>query len=123
LANIETNKSKLIRTYFYAVFLVLFGCRETQFNYNCGIAPTNPTELVISNDTNQEVEVIMSVKEDELNEFEKLSLSPNESITLCIEYEGPITDRIHIKFENQTTIIKLRHQQSNEFTLKERSLK
>lgn len=103
-------------------FLALFGCGETQYNYNCGLAPSTPTELTITNNTNQEVEVIMSVKKDELNEFKNLSLLPDESTTLCIEYEGSITDGIHIEFGNQTTIIKLIPQQSNEFTLMERKL-
>lgn len=69
------------------------------------------------------MEVTLSVQEDELNEFNNLILSSDESNTVCIEYEGPITDGIHIEFENQTTIVKLRPQQSNEFTLKERGLK
>ena len=116
-------KSKLNIICFFISFLVLLGCRETQFNYNCGLAPSTPTDLTILNNTDQEVEVTMSVKEDELNEFKNLRLLPDESTTLCIEYEGSITDGIHIEFGNQTTIIKLLPQQSNEFTLLERKLK
>lgn len=117
------NKSKLNIIFLFICFLLLFGCSETQFNYNCGLAPSTPTDLTFTNNTDQEVEVTMHVKEDELNEFKNLSLLPNESTTLCIEYEGLITDGIHIEFENQTTIIKLVPQQSNEITLRERKLK
>lgn len=56
------NKSKLFIIYIYAGFMVLFGCRETQFNYDCGLAPSTPTNFTISNNTNKEVEVIMSVE-------------------------------------------------------------
>ena len=117
------KKSKLNIICFFISFVVLLGCHETQIIYNCGLAPSTPTELTITNNTDQEVEVIMSVKEDELNEFKNLSLLSDESTTLCIEYEGSITDGIHIEFGNQTTIIKLVPQQSNEFTLRERKLK
>lgn len=103
--------------------LALFSCRETQYNYDCGLAPSTPTDLTITNNTNRELDIVMSVKENGLNKFKQLAISPDESTKFCIEYEGPITDGIYIDFENQTTIIKLKHQQSNEFTLKERILK
>lgn len=117
------NKWRRFRIYFSIGFLVLTSCRETQFNYNCGIAPSTPTELTITNNTNHKTDVILSVKETQLNKFKDLSLMPGENIELCIEYEGPITDGIHINFENQTTTLKLRPQQSNRFTLKGRILR
>ena len=66
--------------------------------------------------------MILKIKEDELNKFKTLSLSPSEKKSICIEYEGPITDGIYLEFENQTDVIELKPQQENEFTLKERKL-
>tara|TARA_A100000171_G_scaffold71_1_gene58 strand:+ start:1302 stop:1538 length:237 start_codon:yes stop_codon:yes gene_type:complete len=78
---------------------------------------------MITNNTNQKAEVILKVKENKLNEFKSISLSPDEKKSICIEYEGPITDGIYVEFDNQTDIIELQPQQANEFTLKERKLK
>ena len=67
--------------------------------------------------------MILKVKEDKLNKFKSISLSSGEKKSICIEYEGPITDGIFVEFNNQTDIIELQPQQANEFTLKERKLK
>ncbi len=102
---------------------MLFGCRKTEFNYNCGLTASTPTDLRITNNTSREVKVTLKVKEKQLNEFKQFTLSPDKTELFCIEYEGPITDGIHIEFENQTTIIKLESQQLNEFDMKERKMK
>lgn len=52
-----------------------------------------------------------------------MSLSPDEKKSFCVEYEGPITDGIHVGFDKKTDIIKLQPQQVNEFILKERNMK
>lgn len=78
---------------------------------------------MITNNTNQEVDLILRVKEDKLNKFKSMSLSPDEKKSICIEYEGPITDGIYVEFNKQTDVIELQPQQANEFTLKERKLK
>ena len=104
------------------IVLLISGCRETEFNYNCGLSASTPTGLRITNNTTREIDVTLKVKENNLNEFKQLTLSPAKSEMLCIEYEGPITNGIYIDFENQSTIIKLKLQQLNEFAMKERKL-
>jgi hypothetical protein len=117
------KKLKPDKTYLILGFLILLGCRETQSNYNCTFVASTPTELTLVNNTDQEVEVVMRVQEDKLNKFREFRLVPNESTTVCIDYEGAILNGIHVEFENQTTVIKLIPQLSNKFTLKERVLK
>ena len=78
---------------------------------------------MIINNTNQEVDLILRVKEDKLNKFKSMNLSPDEKKSICIEYEGPITDGIYVEFNKQTDVIELKPQKANEFTLKERKLK
>ncbi|MGB3851595.1 MAG: hypothetical protein WA958_16625 [Tunicatimonas sp.] len=117
------KQANLIKIYMIVGTALIFGCRETEFNYNCGLGASTPTELRVTNNTTREVEVTLKVEEDQLNEFKQLTLSPDKSELLCIEYEGPITDGIHVEFENQTTIIKLKSQQLNEFAMNERKLK
>jgi hypothetical protein len=75
MANIKMNKSRTIRIYIFIGSMVLLGCVKTQSNYNCGLAPSTPTDLTITNDTNQDVEVILNVKEDKLKVFKNLTLS------------------------------------------------
>ncbi|WBL41370.1 hypothetical protein PBT90_11445 [Algoriphagus halophytocola] len=117
------KQSYLIIIYTIVGTAMLLGCREAAYNYNCGLAASTPTDLRITNNTTREVEVTLKVKETRLFEFKQLTLLPYKSELLCIEYEGSITDGIHIEFENQTTIIKLKPQQLNEFDMKERKLK
>lgn len=105
------------------VSTMLFGCHKTEYNYNCGVAASTPTDLRITNNTTREVQVTLKVKEKQLNEFKQFTLSPDKTVLFCIEYEGPITDGIHIEFENHTTIIKLKPQQLNEFNMNERKVK
>lgn len=113
---------KINRTYCLIFFLSLFGCNEAQYNYNCGVAPSTPTDLTITNDTNQELKVVLKVKKEELINIKSIKLFPDERVSFCIEYEGAITDGIYVEFNNQITIIKLTPQQPNEFTLKERRI-
>jgi hypothetical protein len=103
--------------------MLLCSCRDTEYNYNCGFAASTPTDLKITNNTARKHKITLKVYENSLNTFKQISISANESELLCVEYEGPITNGIHIEFENQTTIIRLKPQKINEFVLKERTLR
>ncbi len=115
-------KLTLIRIYCFISLVVFCRCQDTNYNYDCGLAPSTPTDLTITNNTNQEVEVFLKVKKEKLYKFKYLNLSPNEEISICIEYEGTITDGIYVEFDNHTDLIKLKPQQDNEFNLKKRKL-
>jgi len=122
-SHIKMKQANLVKIcIIVGIVLLISGCRETEFNYNCGLSASTPTGLRITNNTTREIDVTLKVKENNLNEFKQLTLSPAKSEMLCIEYEGPITDGIYIDFENQSTIIKLKPQQLNEFAMKERKL-
>lgn len=114
-----------MRSLIFGVIIIVFNycsSRKTEYNYDCGLTSSTPTDLKIINNTIDEVELKLSVFENQLNEFKRLNLNPDESVTICVEYEGPITDGIHIEFDGVTSIIKLKGQLKNEFKLVERSL-
>lgn len=124
----QYTKLRLVRNYSFILLLTFSSCnetknkRETQFNYSCDFASSTPTNLAITNNTDQEIAVTLSVKEDKLNKFKDLIFSPNESIEICVDFEGPITKGLFIEFEDKSTRLELLPQQSNKFTLKDRIL-
>lgn len=60
------KQANLIKIYMIVGTAMLFGCRETEFNYNCGLGASTPTDLRITNNTTREVEVTLKVKENQL---------------------------------------------------------
>ena len=117
------KQALFLKIYLITLLTLLSCCRDTEYNYNCGLADSTPTDLKITNNTTRLQMITLKVKENSLNRFKQVSISANESELLCVEYEGPITNGIHIEFENQTTIIRLKPQEFNEFVLKERMLR
>jgi TusA-related sulfurtransferase len=113
-------KIKAIHVFLAVGISFLTSCQETHYNYLCtGLGDSSPTDLLIVNNTTQIVNLTLSVKEESLKKIKKMKLQPGEEVEVCIENEGYVTDGLYFIYNGQHTMVQLKSQEINVFSLKE----
>ena len=101
--------------------MLIFSCSEIESKYSCGIAPSSPTDLSIENKTPDNIKLDLFVYENNLEKIGQVKIKSNEIKTICLENEGAITNGLYLIYNDSTSIIKLKSQRVNRFSLSNRT--